>query len=727
MTTSTATSRANELAAWLRILVAPGAIVELRVLGCAENNGYTREWYGYFDTTHLDALAGLALDLTRRAEGVYWTLNPVDPALHARACNRIKGAKKGEATGDQHIRLRRWLLIDCDPVRPSGISSSDAEKGLAYKAILAVRDYLRYDAGWPAPILADSGNGYHLLYRIDLPADDGGLTKRCLQALAARFDNAHVKIDQSVFNPSRICKLYGTQARKGDSTEDRPHRRAAVLEIPGCDSPGQPEDAQVEVVSEALLQELAPEVAAEPGRSDPGRNGTHTPPRLNPGSQSRLDVSRWLTDRGVSYTRDTMPDGRDRWRLDHCPFNPEHTDKDVAVFQSPDGALGFKCFHNSCQGNHWQEARDQIGRPGPEYYDNPPASNGAAHSSRKTPPQQTTSTDGPPREAKGRRRDPIEIYTADTLMKMELPEPAWAVPGLLPEGLVVLGGKPKLGKSWLALNFAIAVASGGCTLGIRNIEPGHVLYLALEDGYRRLQDRLRKLMGSQPGVIPGELHLARRWPRQDKEGLALLGEWLEGHRQARLVVIDTWTLFRALRRGGRGGSEIYEEDYGAAVEIKGLADTYHCCIMLVSHCRKGAADDWQDSLLGSQGLAGAADCTMVLQRTRGEHRAALHTTGRDAEERTLNLQWIGKHCLWDVAEAPAVPSAPTVSPTVQKAMDWLRTHLADGQNHRVCLVRRASEDAEIGTRQLYEARDRLGVVEEGPVRGKVWRLPPIPK
>jgi hypothetical protein len=84
--------------------------------------------------------------------------------------------------------------------------------------------------GWPDPIVGNSGNGAHCLYRVELPTSDGDLVKRCLQGLARRFDDDLVKIDQAVFNPARIWKLYGTVSRKGDRVPERPHRLARILE-----------------------------------------------------------------------------------------------------------------------------------------------------------------------------------------------------------------------------------------------------------------------------------------------------------------------------------------------------------------------------------------------------------------------------------------------------------------------------------------------------------------
>jgi hypothetical protein len=95
--------------------------------------------------------------------------------------------------------------------------------------------------------LADSGNGYHLLYFIDLPADDGGLVQRVLHALADKFDDEDAEVDRSVSNPSRIARFYGTQACKGDETPERPHRWSGLLEAP----------EQPEIVSRDLLSALA--------------------------------------------------------------------------------------------------------------------------------------------------------------------------------------------------------------------------------------------------------------------------------------------------------------------------------------------------------------------------------------------------------------------------------------------------------------------------------------
>jgi hypothetical protein len=222
---------AASLAAQYRHLIARDQVVELRALGVQQGSYRPFVSAGFFDHDHLLHMAKAALNVTRFAKGVYFTLNPLNPDLLARRTNRICYAGDGELAKDKDVLRRQWMLVDADPIRDPLISATDGEKIEAYQVIQDVRAFLR-SRSWPDPILADSGNGYHLLYHIDMPSNDGGQVKRILEALASRFDTDRVKIDRSVFNASRICKLPGTLARKGDSTPTRPHRRAAIMEVP---------------------------------------------------------------------------------------------------------------------------------------------------------------------------------------------------------------------------------------------------------------------------------------------------------------------------------------------------------------------------------------------------------------------------------------------------------------------------------------------------------------
>jgi hypothetical protein len=216
---------------------------------------------GYFDAQHFGAAARAVVSID--APGIYVTLNPVKPEL-LRLSPCCLGS--GRATTDADIERRRLLLLDFDPERAAKVSSTDAEKAASYERALACRAWL-LSRGWPQPILGDSGNGFHLLSSIDLPADEvhHDLVTRVLQTLAQRFSDDAVKLDTTVGNASRITKLYGTWSRKGPTTTERPHRRSALIEVPRA--PGN--------VSLRQLQELAALFEEKPRqpRAAPHTNG----------------------------------------------------------------------------------------------------------------------------------------------------------------------------------------------------------------------------------------------------------------------------------------------------------------------------------------------------------------------------------------------------------------------------------------------------------------------
>jgi hypothetical protein len=251
-----------EAAARLLAFDAPGRVAELRALGVRERpSAAPATVSGYYDEPA--RLAHDAARLSSKSEGVYLTLNEIHPALLARRANRCVRTREGEGTADANVLRRRWLPVDCDPVRPKGISADDAERRAAFERAVLAAAFLS-GLGFPDPVRADSGNGTHLLYRIDEPAQDGGLVRRCLQALALRFDDEAVVLDQANHNPARIWKLYGTVARKGEHLSDRPHRLATVLSAPDPPPPA-PREA---------LERLAgrrPGAGAPAGPPDGGR------------------------------------------------------------------------------------------------------------------------------------------------------------------------------------------------------------------------------------------------------------------------------------------------------------------------------------------------------------------------------------------------------------------------------------------------------------------------
>lgn len=226
----------ERIADTFRIFVPPDSIFGIWGHGCIAS-GFKRPHVrgGYYHTSKLLEAARAAFNMSAflKATGVYWNLNPLKPESHSRMCNRVDFVKTGEAASDADVLRRHLFLVDCDPIRIRGVSSTDSERAAALAKAVDIRNHLK-QRGWPDPYLCDSGNGWHLLYKVDQPNDDKAtkLFKQCLRALDAKFSDTAVSIDTSVFNAARICKLYGTMARKGDSTPDRPHRLARVVKGP---------------------------------------------------------------------------------------------------------------------------------------------------------------------------------------------------------------------------------------------------------------------------------------------------------------------------------------------------------------------------------------------------------------------------------------------------------------------------------------------------------------
>jgi RecA-family ATPase len=242
--------------------------------------------------------------------------------------------------------------------------------------------------------------------------------------------------------------------------------------------------------------------------------------------------------------------------------------------------------------------------------------------------------------------------SAEALLRKEFPPIKWTIKDILPEGVFLLTARPKIGKSWLALQTCIGVASGRDVLN-RATAKGSALYLALEDNERRLQQRLFKY---RAGHLADHTSLQRvefvtDWRRSDEGGLEDISAWLDAHPDARLVVIDTLERFRP-RRNERANA--YGEDYAALSAIKTIADTRQITVLVVHHNRKAESEDPLDAISGTLGISGAADGALVLTRARGSEQAELHLIGRDiAEEGAYAVVFERKTCMWTMQGAAA--------------------------------------------------------------------------
>jgi len=327
---------ASEIDKTLKTLFAPDAVIELRVIYKKKK----RVDAGYFDAAHRDELIQTAVKANREGANVYVVMNPIAPQLLGRYSNRLEEYAK-KTSCDSDVTRRVWLLIDVDPVRPTDTAGTDEQLDLAVKKIKEVFKFLT-DAGWPSPVCAKSGNGVHLLYRMDLPNNDESrnLIKNVLATLGDRFDTETETIDRSVFNAARITKLYGTVSTKGDHTALTPWRLSRITSSPQTVTP----------VTLEQLKALAPTAKASESQTTAKQSG------------APFDLDGFLQRLDIPYNQDRH-DGRDRYKLNHCPFNPDHGPGEAAIFRSDNGTLGFKCMHNSCADKGWRDVRTLVDGP----------------------------------------------------------------------------------------------------------------------------------------------------------------------------------------------------------------------------------------------------------------------------------------------------------------------------------------------------------------------------
>ena len=203
----------------------------------------------------------------------------------------------------------------------------------------------------------------------------------------------------------------------------------------------------------------------------------------------------------------------------------------------------------------------------------------------------------------------------------------YAVDGIVAEGLGILAGPPKVGKSWLVANIGLAVAAGGKALGHIAVQARPVLYLALEDGDRRLQSRFRQIMAGQP-LPPRIFHITKALPIMV---VPMIIEFLARHPGAApLVILDT---FGKIKPAKRPGEDAYQVDYALGTTLKNAIENQPgASLLVVHHTRKAESADFVDSVSGTHGLVGAADWVLVLNRKRHSDDGTLAVTGRDIAE-----------------------------------------------------------------------------------------------
>ncbi len=687
-------------------LSAPGDVREIRAL----KNGTTAA--GYFDDAA--ALVREAGKLEEQGFTVYITANPAHPALLARAENKIKRSMR-ETTSDRDILRRRWLLIDCDPVRPAGVSATDDEKGAAMQRAREIWNYLR-DEGWPEPLVGDSGNGAHLLCSIDLPNDPESLqlVRGVLEALSFKFSDGLVSVDTGMHNAARITKLYGTTARKGDSTEDRPHRASKLLKVP---------DERIEVSSEQL--QAVAETKPEPPKQ--GRGGNKLAAR-------EFDLAGWIEDHAVAVKREGpwpgSPGGH-RWILEECAW-AGHADNAAFIARLPSGAIAAGCHHDSCQGYGWRDLREHY-EPDAYEYGGKDRYERNGHAGY---PREGGYEDGstPPRAPRG------------ILLSEVKPERVrWSWKGRFARGkIAVVDGKPGLGKSAAMIDLAARVSVGKEWPDGSECEAGGVVICSAEDG---LADTIRPRFDAAGGDPSKVVALSTVGDPEGGERMLAIPHDIPAIVEAiervgaGLVIVDPLMAFLP----GDVNSHRDQDVRRALAPLARMGESTGAAVVIVRHLNKAQGGDALYRGGGSIGIVGAARSGLLIakhpeddgRRVMASVKSnlappapSLVFTLSEAENGAVRVDWKGESNL----DASALLSAPTdheERSTLTEAQNFLREILEDG-SEGVADIKRQANEAGLSWRTVERAKAALGArAEREGESGKrgggawVWTLPAI--
>lgn len=660
--------------------------------------------------------AETAIRQLKRFDGwvsVCYLPNAIDDRCRSRSENEFS-CGKNLATSDRDIIRRRWLLIDVDVERPSGIGASREEVEAA--EAVADRIHLQLTAeGMPSPIRCFSGNGCHIMYRIDAPGDDGGAVQRTLKQLADRFGVDGVKVDTTTHNAARIWKLPGTLACKGGDTEERPHRMAAITFIP--------EMLEVADVSNCENDRFSRRRELSNSRAQ-GRPTTSATQFTAIGGS--CDVAGFIerhglhVDEGDIWFTSSGP-GR-KWTLKESPLCDHHGDGPW-IGEKGNGFGAAGCHHDSCS---WDFADLQ-----------------AKYEPTPQPPKLTLQ---PPKRIKGT----LEVKTMANLEEQDI---EWLWQGRFAIGkLSIVSGIPGLGKSYATISMAARISRGEPfpdTPDIAN-PAGDVLLIGAEDGWQdTIKPRLRLADADQSRV-----HVTTTVTRHGKENqwldleqdLPLLDEWLTAHPAARLVVLDPLNAYLGQTDGN--------SDVGIRAiltPLAALAEKHEVCLIAIAHHGKAEGRPSAQRVLGSTGYVGVSRTLFEVLRAPDQPQPKAVTQYQAAGQRRVlasakaNIGSSGKlaigfelipepdgdHCyvVWDTQstgqdadDIRAQQNEQAKSPKKDTAKDFLRDALAEGRKPAAVVT---AEAASIGIKErtLKTAKAELGILSIRAGELWYWLLP----
>ena len=318
---------------WWDIFVKDNGFTEVRILG-------RFQYSGYFDNVD-SIIQAIKPYADMDDEQMYFVLNKIDSACFGRQQSGKIVKSPKITTNDNDITRRCFVFVDFDPVRKSGTNASNEEFELAHKKAQDVFRFLR-EKGFSEPIICKSGNGLHLTYKVDLPNDEETteIIKHFYEYLGSLFSDDKVDIDTKVFNLARLCKLYGTTAKKGANLKDRPWRMSEIIYVP--------KDLNLTPIEK--FKELADLL---PKKEEP----KPTAKTIRVGE--RFDLERWLVSHGIEY-RKKQDGGSTKYEVKECPWKDTHSSNNPyssALFQDAEGKITYTCAHSHCKDKQWKDFR----------------------------------------------------------------------------------------------------------------------------------------------------------------------------------------------------------------------------------------------------------------------------------------------------------------------------------------------------------------------------------
>lgn len=580
-------------------------LVEVRIV----DNAYKRTYSGYF--TDVNTL----LNEIRKYDNcnIYFTLNAINPACYDREQHDRIVTKPKSTTSDNDIVGRDWILIDIDTKKPSDTNSTDEEKEMAKEVVNNVFKFLR-DEGFEKPVVCDSGNGFHLLYKIAMKNSNENTTicKEFLQVLDMLFSNPNVEIDCSTFNSSRICKLYGTFSRKGSNTKKRPQRESKILRIPD----------DVKITPNEYFAKVA---AMLPKPEQPSKSNYY--------SNEKFDLEAFLNKHHIAVRNIVRTSSFTKYILDECPFNSSHRAPDSAIFEMSNGGLGFKCLHSSCSQYTWKDFRLKFE---PDAYDHKEYQRHEHkmqyYSSQKKEPFVPKKEDS----AKGKKWLAMtDVQYVDMSKLVAIPtgykELDKKIIGLLMGDVTVLSGLSGSGKtSWIDCVVLNAVQRGykvGIWSGelqdfrfqswIDQISAGKN-YVCKKEGYENYYYAPKNIANQINKWLEGKLFLYNNNYGSKWQQLFADIKTLVENEGTQLIVLDN---LMALQIDSYDGDK-YTQQTRFINDLKEYAKAKNIHVILVCHPRKEGGFLRKESISGTADLTNLADSVIII-----------HRIGKDFEQR----------------------------------------------------------------------------------------------